>query len=210
MASPTRGVSQPIPPPRVRPPIPVSGWVPSGAAKLWGASAESTSRIFAPPWAVTTMRSGSTTTPFIFRRLMRNAPFGMHMGEWPPESTATFCPAASLTTACTSCTVVGIAITLGQSLTLLFQQSSRALRYADGSLSCGVKNLHGSASVPVALDDSSTLDGTASVGSRGPLIGIVGDIDRRGVVCSLEGCPGGMELLVMRADFYFYLSIGVF
>jgi hypothetical protein len=128
MASPTRGVSQPMPPPRVSPPIPVSGCVPSGAAKLWGLSALSTSAIFAPPSAVTTMRSGSTMTPFILRRLMRKAPFGMHIGEWPPESTATFFPAASLTTATTSCAVVGIAITAGQSLTLLFQQSSRALR----------------------------------------------------------------------------------
>ena len=37
----------------------------------------------------------------------------MHMGEWPPESTATFFPAASLTTDMTSFAVVGIAITAG-------------------------------------------------------------------------------------------------
>ena len=104
---------------------------------------------------------------------MRKAPFGMHMGEWPPESTATFLPAASLTHVITSSFVDGIAITDGQSLTLLFQQSSRALRYPLGSASCGVKALHGSPSMAAALVSSTPAGTTTLVGtSRGPLMGI--------------------------------------
>ena len=65
-----------------------------------------------------------------------------------------------------------------QSLTLLFQQSSRADKYAVGSASCGLKALHGSASMPVALAASSTLVGifTLAGTARGPLMGICGDI----------------------------------
>jgi hypothetical protein len=94
------------------------------------------------------------------------------MGEWPPDNTATFLPAAIFTTACTSCADLGIAITLGHCFMAKFQQSSRAPRYAAGSASCGVKTGQGSLSSPVAFSAWSTAEGKSLLlASRGPYRG---------------------------------------
>ena len=83
--SPCSRASQPIPPPRVKPPTPVCETLPAVVARSYGWVAASSAPSRAPPWTHARRRSGST----------RTSPIGLRSIIRPPSGTAsptTLCP----------------------------------------------------------------------------------------------------------------------
>ncbi len=77
--------SQPMPPPRVRPPTPVCETLPAVVARSCGWVAASSAPSRAPPWTHARRRSGSTRTPPIGVRSIIRPP-------WGTASPTTLCP----------------------------------------------------------------------------------------------------------------------
>ena len=133
-ARPYLGESQPYPPPRVKPPIPVVVTRPPGEASPYACVSLSYSPHSAPAFARATRCSGSTRTPFMSERSIRSPSLHALLPATlcPPQRTATGrpCSRAKSRATATSATSRGRAISPGR-LSIIAFQTRRASSYPE-------------------------------------------------------------------------------
>ena len=123
--SPCLRENQPMPPPRARPPTPVSDMMPAGTMSRCGAVAASTSPRRHPPPTWTSLRSASTVTSRSPLRSMVRPPSDMALPAtlWPPQRTlgGRPCSRATVTAATTSEVLVQRRMRPGRRSIMAFQ-----------------------------------------------------------------------------------------
>jgi hypothetical protein len=122
--SPCLRMSQPMPPPRLRPPTPVWPTMPPVVASPWAWVSWSTSAHRAPPWTRAVRAAGSTVTARMAERSMTMPPSQTAVPAtlWPPPRTAisTSRSRAKRTAEATSAAPVHRAISRGRRSTVPF------------------------------------------------------------------------------------------